>query len=482
MKLRREQTDAVTKCRKLLKQKRPARLLIASATGTGKSYVELDLLAREPGGVLLTPSNEIITSLLQKLGHETPSSTARLKTLAADNSIYTPMSFRNSLLRGEMEPPRYLLWDEVHHQTAATWTDVTTLTEVHEIGLTATPYRGTARGTIEFRETWGEPDWIYTYPDAIERGYISLPTFKTVPLLDDDIIEVQAGEFHVSNVESETRSRLMELATLIKSYPLDRPTMVAMPTRALCAELAAMLPGSSIVTGDTKRKDRDAAYEACLACKSILIQIAVVGEGIDLAIRRIFDACPTLSPVRWVQLIGRLMRPGGESEYIGTNRNLLRHVYALQCVIPTDAVADAQEFFGLGTRSAGRAFGLEGLGRFKANPLPLANGLQGEVYLLEQSNAGEVTQYACICHPVHESPLWAVRINAAGVYGRWAVTESPEGFKGFTSADGREPSDKQKAWWTKAARRYGLDPEAKLNRRSFAALPILADLGVILEN
>lgn len=483
--LRKEQQDAVSQVVKFLKKAKPGkRRLVASATGTGKSYVELAALTAIAGGVLLSTSNDIIIGILKKLGVDASrDGEQKLREVAGSHGIYTPLYYRNRLLDGTIEPPKFILWDEVHHQTADSWSDVSMLADCPEVGFTATPYRGTAKGTQEFRSIWGEPNWIYTFPDAVARGFVTLPEVTTVPLVDDDVIEVTGGEFQVRSVEAETRSRLVELKTLIESYKLDRATMVAVPTVATAQELAAILAKSVVVTGDTPRAERNKAYADMLACRKILIQVAVVGEGVDLAVRRIFDAAPTLSPVRWVQLFGRLTRPGGVSQYICTNRNLLRHVYTLQGVIPAHQVAQSQAVFGLGTRSGQRAFGLEGLGRFKANPLPMANGLQGELYLLENSDKkGTIRQYACILHPLHDSPLWATRVNVAGTYADWEPAEAPEGFKGFSSGNGSVVTEKQLNWWKRSAGKYGLDVDHKPNRRSFAALPVLAHLGLVMEN
>jgi len=41
---------------------------------------------------------------------------------------------------------------------------------------------------------------------------------------------------------------------------------------------------------------------------------------------------------------------------------------------------------------------------------------------------------------------------------------------------------RQELWWRRAAARHGLDPDARVNRRNFAALPVLADLGLRLES
>jgi superfamily II DNA or RNA helicase len=465
------------------------RLLIAAPTGTGKSYMEVEALRLVPNAHLITPSMDIASGILAKLGVDVEGlGETGLAKAATRHNVFTPVTYRNRLLAGDLEPPALLIVDEVHHHNAETYRQVDTLTDTRTLGFTATPYRGTAKGTAEFRLRWGEPYWAITYPDAVSQGYLHCPEVRTVPLLDDEVIEVSNGEFQVSSVEAETKSRLVELANLIRSYPLDRPTMAALPTRTIVAELLAILgPESAVaITGDSTREERRDAYAKCLASTHVLLQINVVGEGVDLRVRRLFDALPTMSPVRWVQLFGRATRPVGpgeaSSEYICTNRNLLRHCYALQGVLPTQVIAEAQNLFPPGSRSGYRAFGLEGLGRFKANPVPLKNGLQGECYLLANSDGKVTTEYACILHPLYPEPLWATRQNYTGSYGTWCRCDSPEGFRGFTSKPGSTVSEKQKSWWTKAAGRYGLDPEAEVNRRSFAVLPVLSHLSLSLDN
>lgn len=444
------------------------RLLLAAPTGSGKSVIERELLAAMPDAVLVTPSIEIIDGLVDK---------------GADESrIWTPIKLRNRLLDGKIEPPGRIIWDEAHHTEAASWQQIAMSCDAREIGFTATPYRGTAKSTVAFRLYWGEPTWLISYPDAIAKGYIVMPECRTEPLVDDDVITVtSSGEFDVESIEKATESKLSDFACLVDSFPLDRPTMLTLPSRELCRLVAERLKTPSvIVDGDTPRAERREAFESCLKCRAVLIQIAVVSEGVDLAIRRLIDAAPTMSPVKWVQLFGRAMRPGGESEYICTNRNLLRHSYAIQGVMPVAKLVEAQDAFGGGSiREGYRVVGLEGLGRFKPNVVRLANGLDSVMYQIEAREDIGVRQYCCITHPASPDPLWATRINTAGAYGKWQRCEPPHGFTGFASGRGAAISDKQRAWWERDAEKHGLDPSPEsVNRRTFAALPVLAQLGV----
>src|SRR5262245_52927843 len=98
------------------------RRLYASPTGTGKSVMELALLAARPGGLLITPRVEIAAGMLDKLGLDTSEmSPATLSQEAETRGIYTPIRLRNLMLAGSGPSPAYLVIDEAHHDTATTY-------------------------------------------------------------------------------------------------------------------------------------------------------------------------------------------------------------------------------------------------------------------------------------------------------------------------------------------------------------------------
>jgi superfamily II DNA or RNA helicase len=95
--------------------------------------------------------------------------------------IVTPIRLRNRLLRGEGPVPERLLIDEAHHDTASTWQQIHMCCQAPAVGFTATPFRGTPRGTAAFREQWGEPVWVLTLREAIARGALVLPPLRNRP-------------------------------------------------------------------------------------------------------------------------------------------------------------------------------------------------------------------------------------------------------------------------------------------------------------
>lgn len=472
------------------------RRLYVAPTGSGKSVIELFVQAAlNPHAWIVTSVIEVIIGLLVKLGIDVAElSESRLLALAHDHYITTPIRFRNMLLRGDaIETPRYLILDEAHHDNAETWQQLSLLAGLPPaVGFTASPFRGTPRGTAIFKERWGDPHWILTYPDAMHRGVISIPRCSVVPILDDDVIEVQNGEFNVSQIECGTP--LDAVVSLVKPFfdgtRYDRPTMLACPSTMLAECVAAELNRNNLparcIIGDSTRAERDAAFCDVVQRNVALVQVRVVGEGVDLPIRRLIDLAPAVSPVRWLQLFGRITRPvaDGESlpEYICCNRNLLRHAYLLDGCIPAAAVLDAQKVFGPGTRNHWRAFGLESLGKFKQVDVPLKGSLQGFLYCLASVENLQVTNYAAFVHPTMAAPLWAMRVDAkkadgTRAFGRWRQCDPPSDLTGFASVPAPACSEKQLAWWKRDAARFGLDSEAEVNRRSFQALPILCDLG-----
>jgi hypothetical protein len=475
-----------------------ARRLYAAPTGTGKSWVELEILCRFPRAWLVTPRLEIVAGMITKLGLAPPSSLDALVDLAWSHRITTPIRLRNEMLAGTGPEIEALIVDESHHHTAATYQQIDLMAAVPAVGFTATPFRGTPKGTAAFLRQWGEPVWGISYPEAVARGVLAMPECRTVPLVDDDVVAVQNGEFVVQSLQDATQSRLDHAVSLCSGWCnkgcWDRPTMAALPAVATALDftnrlLAAGLP-AVCVTGDTPHGQRFGLFTACLERKALLVQVQVIGEGVDLPLRRLLDLAPSLSPVKWLQQLGRITRPGARGEpapeYVCCNRNLLRHAYLLEGCLPARAVAGSEEAFGgVGRRGGMRVLGLEAIGRFKAAELPLANGTTGLCYLLATVEGTKQIEYAALCHPLAQEPIWAKRTNFRNLdgtssWGKWRGCLAPEDVIGFASKRPSRLTERQTAWWQRSAQRYGLNPDAPVTAKNFTALPILTDLGLQL--
>ena len=499
------------------------RLLVTAPTGTGKGTVQLALVralkARGCNPLILTPSLEVLRGYVARSGGDPDAGPTKLVAQAASIPATTPLRWRNAVLRGDAGPlPDVVLVDEAHHATdeaggetdsATVAADVFALAQhARWIGWTATPYRGTPQGTRALEAAWPDAAAMLTLRQAADLGACVFPTFDVRPVLDDDVVAVRGGEFDRGSADKAAVATVPDLARLVSKvvevFPrLRLPTVVTVPGIGAAQALADALenPGPSgglavaaaLIVAATPSADRVAAYRRSQASECVLVVVDVLGEGVDLPwLRRWIDAAPTKSPVRWLQRLGRITRPGPRGEYWGTNRNLERHGYLLEGLLPPHelrASIDAGGFAPSPRVALGRSLGLDVLARRKPALVPLLHGGRAAVYALAtvDRETGRVTELATILDPARPEPIVAARTigAAAGGGNRYAGSVwrrlrcLPDDLKGYTRTVKAEPmSGPQEAWWKREAHHYGLDSSSAVDRREFVALPVLRDLGL----
>lgn len=453
-------------------------------TGVGKSVIELaaqELLGGAPGTVIVTPRTEIAAGMARKAGAGDPESIG----------VWTPVRLMNELRAGRVAPPARVILDETHHSEADSWRDLLlVLGFPPHVGFTASFFRGTPRGTAAFREYWGEPVTICTWPEAVALGYVSMPEFEVLPLVDDDVVEVVNGEFRVTSLEGATVDRLSDLvaraAPWCRDGRWDLATVFCAPSRAVAGRLARELSaaGAPAVTVTADTTDRERLFRATEERLCALVHVDVVSEGVDLRLRRYVDLSPTLSPVKWLQRFGRVTRPWAEGRprYVCTNRNVARHAYVLEDALPSSVVARCEAPFPAATRPHVRVLGMEAIGRFRPAHCRMVGGGRLTVYSLFAVVGSTVVDWACLVPPTGE-PVWACRAAGTdraetGEWGQWRRPDAPPtDLTGFQSRAPTALSEKQSAWWHRAAARHGLDGTVEPDAKAFQALPVLKDLG-----
>lgn len=460
--------------------------LYSAPTGVGKSVVEIavqEVMGRSECS-MISPREEIIDGVLDKIG-------APVGASPSDYNVWTPIMYRNRLMSGSVHHPKWVIFDETHHHEASSWQDLSLLTGCcPSVGYTASPYRGTPRGTASFRKTWGEPIPLITYPEAFEAGYISMPEMRILPLVDDDEVLVSGSDFEVRSLEAATVDRLGDLAEQARQWysdgRWDMATVFGLPSGDMCLrmqqELAKRGMPAAIVSCRYARGERPEIFEACEAGILAILHVDVISEGVDRHFRRYVDAAPTMSPVKWVQRIGRIMRHWNHTpQYVCTNRNVLRHAYVLEGCVPTSVVREADAVFKPTMRGHSRVLGMEALGRFKPSFVLTSEDIKVHIYALSCLIQNVAVEFCCLLHPTRD-PIWARKLNTRSetgerVWGKWEACEEPTELRGFSSASPKEPSEKQRGWWNRSARHFGLKTDQELTKKSFAALPVLCDLG-----
>jgi len=510
-----------------------ATLCAVSPTGTGKSFIEgaahrcaneaLDLRT-----YTTFPQIEIARAVYEKVYQPLPedASETHVRTALEAVGMWTIKRLHNALLKGEVPLPDALLHDETHHATDDTHETVWAVAGLPPlVGLTATDYRGTVAETQKFRAKFPKLYRVLTLKKAIELGRLALPSFDVWPLVNDEEIEVKNGEFSTSAVDSATEDVLPDLIERLRSYLVqdpdsyegyawDEPTTVvcnsvASVNRVVDALDAAGLPALPVV-GDTPPNERRRAFRMTLAREVVLVQVRVVGEGVDLPLRRMIDLAPTMSPVLWMQRVGRITRPWEQQpSYICCNHNLARHAYLWHGCVPPSAIKKAFEAWGKefkpSRRFLARAIDVEGLGRFQPGAVPFKDGGVASLYCMQSKDGG--VQYAVLLHPLRPEPWFFGR--EIPLTGRTVkqVVETPNGpievemkerdynskaarwrklpalpdVKGMISIKPGRLTPGQLDWWKRSAEHFGLDAGAEVTNREFQLLPILANSGARLN-
>jgi len=495
---RKYQLDGVETAKRLIATEPDKWHLFSGPTGTGKSIFELLLLNEIEDSILITPRIEIIRDMLEKSGIFADT-VDEIVTTGQQFGIYTPIRLRNILARGTLPlRPSVLIVDEAQHDLAETYQDIIMyLNYCGKIGATATPYRGTPKQTQKFMKQWNNKVHpLITLRDASTQKYISIPEPEIWPLVDDDEITVENNEFRSNSVTSFTFDRIKVIAECSRRFwdrymqSWDIPTMFAVSTKEMVGRLVQCLREQGLpafgVTQSTSKKARNDIFDATIGCRCGLVQIDVVSEGVDLPIRRLIDVKPTLSPVRWLQQIGRITRysPDMLPHYVCCCRNLERHGYLMEGMIPNDKIVEAQESFNKPSKRSGmRAIGLENLGKFKPANVHCSNGITAFLYNLVQVQGYHRTEYCILVHPNSMETLKAMKTvprNEDGTYdwkkARWTAINDIPDLTGFASAHTNQLTDNQAAWWKRDCETFGLNPHREVTNKNFQVLPLLADL------
>jgi superfamily II DNA or RNA helicase len=535
--LRDYQQAAVDDGVQVLSRRLPAPLYVAP-TGAGKGVCLAGLLQRLPDLLCVVPNLPIALGVYAKLTGDTgvwDRAEAKQRAACEAARIWTEKRALAAARNGTLGWAGRVVFDEAHHGPADTTRSLLDLLGTPPYaGYTGTPYRGTPGGTADLRTMY--PGGIVTVlglKAAIDARFVSLPTFRTLPLLDDEEIDVKDGEFVIKSVESAIGTRVGQLVEHMESQYdraaglWSRPTTVVLPglggveiVRQALEE--AGLPTATVVA-DTR--NRSAVFSQTLSRRVVLLQVRAVGEGVDLALRTMYDLSPTMSPTLWRQRVGRIMRPvdvrlcercegngavgsslctacrdGVVTEppptYFSCCHNLLRHGYLFEGIIPRAAFTEARTAWGddwkPSRRTMSRALGNTGFGRFAPTEVPLADGGVAFLYALKAPTG--LDSYAAVLLPHHPQPAYFHRKDALtgreaefspkpGVvvkypekeYGKWAAIPAMPELTGCLSYPPDPIGPKALDWWKKDAARVGLDPDHTPDRKQFALLPILVN-------
>lgn len=465
--------------------------MVVSAVGTGKSRIAVALVF-SMNGFLITPSIEIMRGMLVDLGVDCSNmSSAKVAKVALEFRITTPVRLANRLSKGDDpicdDPPKLLVVDEAHgHVESNTIAGAlrAMLPGACLVGLTATPYRGSAAGSKELKELWGEPYTAMSMPRAIEKGMILSPQFRYHPLVDTSTLNVVNGEFDPSEVEDAYRDKEAEIAKLALGLSQEGlPTVVAVSSTNTAMRVVAEINrhggNGAAVLQDTSGLERARLYVELGQNKVIIVQISCLAVGFNLpALAGLVDARPTQSAVLLVQTYGRIMRVDPQNEakipvVICTNANVINHGHLF---VGTPAYRDVVDIHKKEPKRDDRQFLRRLVASTEAN-------LSRATILKAKTLDGKEATALNLCAPIAEnSPVFhehlivrtpankilhAERLTGANIdwsseEAQWKETPLPkvlEGLKTQKKRGGTEMTEKQYNFWHSCARYIGMNPD-----------------------
>jgi len=330
--------------------------LIVMPTGTGKSLVIAELirhvLAEYPGVrvLMVTHVKELIQQNMEKLLRVWPDApagiySAGLKSRETHASILfcgVQSIWNKAGQLSDFDRPIELVFiDEAHrvplHESGTyrrLLRDLETVNpDLRVIGLTATPYRyvpatrDQSGGYLPLIE--GE-DRLFTdivfdlserLPWLIQKGYL-VPLWPLPGTYQVDLegIKVDRGDYRQDQLDELIAGDEVVDAILNEAIPIaqadDRRHWLVFcsgiaSARAMTAGLRARQVNAGLITGDTASVERAYLIDEFRAGRlTALVSVGVLTTGFDAPMTDLLLITrPTVSPVLWVQMCGRGMRP-----------------------------------------------------------------------------------------------------------------------------------------------------------------------------
>lgn len=121
-----------------------------------------------------------------------------------------------------------IIIDEAHHAVSEGYQRILEhFPESQILGVTATPDRGDMKNLGNVFQTLA---YEYTLPKAIREGYLCPIKAVTIPLkIDFSGVSIQAGDFRAADIDTALDPYLYRIAQEMKSYCLNRKTVVFLP-------------------------------------------------------------------------------------------------------------------------------------------------------------------------------------------------------------------------------------------------------------
>jgi superfamily II DNA or RNA helicase len=313
-------------------------VMITMATGGGKTVVFLqaldEVLQPNQRALILAHRTELITQPLERIRDMFPHRYARTGvvqahqndahtqiTIATVQTLQSDKRIKQLLAAGAID---YLVIDEAHHATAATYVNVVkALKDVNpdmkHLGVTATPIRADAVG---LRNVYQKESAHYGIRELVKQGYLAPPRWLAIETgISLAGVRSQGSgasrDFNQTQLASvfETDNCFELVVETHKKYAADRPAIAFTASVAGATALAQAFNDAGITAvaadGTMTRESRAQCLVDFRAGRvQVLCNCALWTEGLDLPeVSCIHQVRPTQSDGLYTQMVGRALRP-----------------------------------------------------------------------------------------------------------------------------------------------------------------------------
>ena len=335
--LRPYQSDAVDAAVSFLTDSRRRNAIEVLPTGSGKSLIIANIVARIGAPVLVfQPSKEILEQNLAKLqsygyrGGVYSASKGRSEvadiTFATIGSVVTKADLFTRF--------PYVIIDECHGVNAKEGMYRTFLSELEKagakiLGLTATPYRLASNSfgselrflTRTRPKVFHEMIYFVQNRQLFDAGHLARMEYRDENGFDRERLETNSTGADYTDESVQRYYRAVNFQDkLLRSVEREMETRknVLVFTRFIKESeyLVRCIPGAAIVTGETKKKDRGRLIEGFKAGDiPVICNVGVLTTGFDYPeLETVIIARPTMSLGLYYQMIGRSIRPHEKKE------------------------------------------------------------------------------------------------------------------------------------------------------------------------
>jgi DNA repair protein RadD len=294
-------------------------------TGAGKTRIATEIilgaLAKERRAIFVVPRISLIEQTIGAFEREGVWNIGVVqgKHWRTNEDAPVQIASAQTLVRREGPPADLVIIDECHLQFEKinTWIAAPEWSAIPFVGLSATPWsRGLAK-------TYDDLIMPVSIQELIDGGYLSKFRIFAPPPPDLTGVRTVAGDFNEGDL-SEACDKKELVADIIKTwlekgesratlcYGVDRKHAQHLQERFIEAGVR-----TEYIDCNTPLFEREEIFDRFRSGETrIICNVAVLDTGIDLDVRCIIDARPTRSRIRFVQTIGRGLRPGEGKDHL----------------------------------------------------------------------------------------------------------------------------------------------------------------------